>query len=880
VCLALHLGGPRATQLVDDIGELVAPLVAATLCGRTARRAIGARLSWGLLAASCAAQAAGQVVWCYYGVFRGTAMPFPSAGDVGYIAAVPLFVAGLLTVPGVAWRSTSRLRGLLDGAMIAGSMIFVSWALVLGPTFRQHRGSLLSQAISVPYPGSDVLLVSLALIIAVRAGKRQRATLGLLMLGIVGFAVADSSFTYFTALHSYGNGNAFDTGRVAGYLLIAIGAQKARRDAPRQSDEDASDRVSFAAVVTPYGAVGLAGVVTLVRYFEGIPIGVFLSVEGGFLVLALIARQFLTLADNVSLNRRLVVKVERGNEELQAREQRFAALGQHSSDPVIVVSPAGVVLFQSRSVERVLGWSPEATAGHNLREVVHPADYRQWTVLVDQLLPEPKSEATVEWRVRHGDGSWRSLQSVVTNLVYEPSVAGLVLNSRDITAQKALEKKLRYQAFHDPLTGLANRALFAEHLDKAVHRCRRHGGPLEVMLIDLHNFKAINDLHGNVRGDQLLCEVAERLQATQREADVVARVGGDEFAVLLEGPPGWVGPDAAAMRLIESFSTPFGTGTNQVVVQVSVGVAVSGLNGESDKELLRDADLAMNVAREAGAGSYVRFTPALHQRIMDRMRTEIELRQALERGEIVLYYQPVVDLASGEVEGVEALIRWLHPEKGLVPPGMFIDVAESSGLIVTIGEWVLRQACQDLQRWTAAGTARLRMSVNVSPRQLSHPGFEAMVTKVLDDTRADPARVALEITESMLIHDTAGKSDVLARLRALGISIALDDFGTGYSSLSTVREMPIDILKIDKSFIDDIASSAEAACLTQTIIRLADDLGLATIAEGAETIEQVEMLRLLGCKRVQGYYFSRPVPAPELERLLDNGICRPAGAVR
>jgi diguanylate cyclase (GGDEF)-like protein len=448
----------------------------------------------------------------------------------------------------------------------------------------------------------------------------------------------------------------------------------------------------------------------------------------------------------------------------------------------------------------------------------------------------------------------------------------LSLNRRLVGKLERGNEQLRYQAFHDPLTGLANRALFEEHLGKAVHRCRRSGGLLEVIVIDLHNFKAINDLHGNARGDQLLREVGDRLQATLREADVVARVEGDKFAMLLEGPAGWVDPDAAALRLIENFSRPFGDGANQVVIQAAVGVAVSELDAEPDRELLRSARQALNVARQAGPGSYVRFTSVLHQRILDRARIEIELQRALARDEFVLYYQPVVDLASGEIKGVEALIRWVHPEKGLVPPGMFISVAESSGLIVTIGEWVLRQAWQDLHKWAEAGDPKLIMAVNVSARQLSHPGFEAMVTKVLDDSRANPDRITLEITESMLIHDTAGKADVLERLRLLGIRIALDDFGTGYSSLSSIRDMPIDILKIDKSFIDNIASSPEAVCLAQTIIGLANDLGLATIAEGAETLEQVEVLRDLGCKLVQGYYFSKPVPAPELERVLRNGI--------
>jgi diguanylate cyclase (GGDEF)-like protein len=745
LCLATGLGGRGVTELTDDIGELFAPVVAAAFCGLASRRAPAARLSWALLGASCASWAAGEVVWCYYAVVRGVTVPFPSLADAGYLAAVPLFVAGLVTYPGAVRKVSYRLRGLLDAAMITGSLLFVSWALILGPTFRSHQGGVLKQILAVSYPAGDALMVSLALIVAIGGGRRDGVCLGLVMVGIGAFAIADSSFAYFTTLNSYGIGNSFDTGWVAGYFLIALGALKALRVAPAAADGHAYDRPTLASVLTPYGAVGLAAAVALARYAQGRAFGPFLSFEGLALIVTLVARQFLTLADNLSLNRRLVGKVEQGNEQL------------------------------------------------------------------------------------------------------------------------------RYQAFHDPLTGLANRALFEEHLDNAVQRCHGSAGSLEVLFIDLHNFRAVNLLYGNARGDQLLREVGDRLKATLRNADVVARVEGDKFAVLLEGPAGWVGPGAAAERLIESFSRPFGDGANQIVVQAAVGVAVSEVDGEPDKELLRSARQAMNVAREAGAGSYVRFTPVLHQGILDRARIEIELQRALDRDELLLYYQPVVALASGEIKGVEALIRWAHPEKGLVPPGMFIAVAESSGLIVTIGEWVLRQACHDLQELAGSGAPMLRMSVNVSPRQLSHPGFEAMVIKVLDDSGADPNRLTLEITESLLINDTAGKADVLRRLRLLGITIALDDFGTGYSSLSSLRDMPIDVLKIDKSFIDNIATSAEAACLTQTIIHLANDLGLATVAEGAETLEQVEMLRDLGCGLVQGYYFSKPVPAPELELMLQNG---------
>jgi diguanylate cyclase (GGDEF)-like protein/PAS domain S-box-containing protein len=877
--LVLDLGGRRTTDVVDDWGQLVAPLAAAVFCGLAWRRAPKARLSWGLIGASCACWAAGEVVWCYYDLLRRVAVPFPSLADAGYLSALVLFVAGLVSFPGATRRVSSPLRRLLDSALIAGPFLFVSWALIVSPGFRGIQGGSLRQILLVSYPSGDVVVVSLALIVVTGAAKSARAALGLVALGCVACAVADGSFIYLTAEKNFGVGSSFDMGWVAGYFLIGLGALRASRDARCPEVGYTSDRVTLARLLAPYGAVGLAAVVALVRYADGRPFGPFLTFEGFVLIVALVARQFLTLEDNMTLNRRLVAKVERGNEELRAREQRFAALGLHSSDPITVVGPDGVVVFQSPSVERVLGWGPEATAGRNIRDMMHPADHKQWWTLVDRALASPNAEVTAEWRVRHGDGSWRSLQSVVTNLIDEPTVAGLVLNSRDITAQKALEEQLRFQAFHDPLTGLANRALFEENLGRAVQRCRRTGGSLEVISIDLHNFKAINDLHGDARGDQLLREVGDRLQGTFRDAEVVARLGGDEFAVLIEVPGGapgvGAGADAAAERLLDSFSRPFGDGTNQVVLQVIVGVAVSGPDGEPDKELLRNADLAMNVAREDGAGSLVRFTPAVHQRILDRMRIEIDLQRALARDELVLYYQPVVELASGEIKGVEALIRWAHPEKGLVPPGMFIAVAESSGLIVTIGEWVLRQACQDLGKWAGPGAPKLRMSVNVSARQLSHPGFEDMVVRVLGDSGADPDLITLEITESMLIHDTAGKADVLERLRAMGTRIALDDFGTGYSSLSSIREMPIDILKIDKSFIDNIASSPEAVSLTQTIIRLANDLGLTTIAEGAEKLEQVEILRELGCQLVQGYYFSKPVPATELQTGLRRGTWGP-----
>jgi PAS domain S-box-containing protein len=440
--VAFRGGGARAADVFDDLGELVAALVAAAICGLASGRAPSRRLPWGLLAASAASWAAGEVVWCYYDAVRHVAVPFPSLADAGYLSAVPLAIAGLLSFPGVARRGFFRLRQVLDAAMIAGSLLFASWALVLGPTFRSHQSGLLKQVLSVSYPASDVAMVSLAVIVALGAGRRDRACLALVMAGIIGFAVSDSGFAYLTATNGYGIGNVLDTGWVLGYLLIGLGALRALTAPAGHETDGGSERVTLTSALIPYAFVSLAAGVALDRFVDGRAFGLFLPVEGLVLVVALSVRQVLTLVDNVKLNRRLLVRVERGGEELRSREERFVALVQHSSDPVTIVGPDGTILFQSPSVRRVLGWDPEATPGSSLLSLMHPEDRPQWPDLVDRLLPHPITEVTAEWRVRHSDGSWRSLRSIVTNLLDEPSIAGLVLNSRDVTAQVLAEQAL------------------------------------------------------------------------------------------------------------------------------------------------------------------------------------------------------------------------------------------------------------------------------------------------------------------------------------------------------------------------------------------------------------------------------------------------------
>ncbi len=570
----------------------------------------------------------------------------------------------------------------------------------------------------------------------------------------------------------------------------------------------------------------------------------------------------------------LETKVEQGTVELRDREARFSALVQSSSDVVTIVDRDATILFQSPSVARVLGWDSDSVLGTNLLSAIHPTDQPVWRTIVEFLIDDSGSEMVAEWRVRHGDGSWRYLQSNVTNLFHEPSVGGLVLNSRDITDQKNLEEQLRHQAFHDPLTGLANRALFSEHLEQAVRRRGRLGGGLALLFVDLDSFKAVNDLHGHANGDELLKQVAARLRATCRDADAIARLGGDEFAVLFEALALGSDPSSAAERLIGSFAKPFRVQGVDVFVTASIGVALDESATESGEDLLRNADLAMYAAKTKNKGSYEFFSLGMHSLILQRMQLDADLRRALDQNEFEVYYQPIIDSRSGTIGGVEALIRWNHPERGLVMPNDFIGAAESSGVIVQIGDWMLNHACAEFATLTrgVAGGDSIGLSINLSTRQLSDPHLLDTVRRAVASAGLNTERLTLEITETTVMEDTENAVRVLTELRSIGAKIAIDDFGTGYSSLSLLANIPVDTLKIDRVFITDIARRPEPARLVRAILTLASDLGLHTVAEGVEELAQHRLLQELGCDTSQGYYFARPQPAGQLLELLRGGF--------
>jgi len=563
---------------------------------------------------------------------------------------------------------------------------------------------------------------------------------------------------------------------------------------------------------------------------------------------------------------------------IRQSEARFGSLVKNSSDIVTVIEPDTVVRYASPSASRVLGFEPEELEGSRFIDLIHPDDKTRALSFLSSAIDGEGSTSLLEFRLRHSSGSYLFAETLRTSLLHDPNVRGIVLNTRDITERKQFEAELERQAFHDSITNLANRALFRDRVLHAIERQVRDRRPISVLFMDLDDFKTINDSLGHAAGDGLLAEVGERLKGALRTADTAARLGGDEFAILLEDGGDGVQAADVAERIMQMLQAPFLLEGKEVFVRASVGIAVAdgtAGNGEDAAEaLLRNADVAMYMAKERGKGRYQVFEPEMHDTALRRLELKADLQRAVEHGEFVLHYQPVIELETGRINGVEALIRWVHPERGMVQPLEFIPLAEETGLIVPIGRWVLEQATRyavELQERFPMDPP-FHMAVNLSARQLARPEIVDEVRELLEETGLPASTLVLEITESMVMQDMELAIERLKQLKQLGVLLAIDDFGTGYSSLNYVRRFPVDILKVDKSFIDEVNEGGESSALTAAVIELAGILNLTPVAEGIERPDQLERLMELKCDLGQGYLFARPLEPDALGALLEERV--------
>jgi len=558
-------------------------------------------------------------------------------------------------------------------------------------------------------------------------------------------------------------------------------------------------------------------------------------------------------------------------------QDRLAAMVEHSSDVVVLMNEQGRMSYASPGLSGTLGHRTTDWVGRAMIDLVAEEARLEATGHVADVLAAG-ADATVKFETTlvRVDGQRRRMEATIANLLGGDAVDGIVATFRDVTEQRNLERQLSHRAFHDELTGLANRALFLDRMDHALRMARSDDDPVVVLFVDLDDFKSVNDALGHGVGDQLLRTISDRIRVVAGPGDTPARLGGDEFALLLEDQGGVERALDVAESLLSAMSQPAKLSGYDLSVLASVGVAVAA-PGMTTSSLLRDADIAMYEAKRAGKGQIKIFDPAMRLGATTQLEFRHELAVALEQQQFRLVYQPLVSLHTGEVVGAEALLRWAHPDRGEVSPGEFIPVAERAGLIVPIGEWVLHEAMTEAQRWQHRGRrgGQRRISINVSGSQMRSGQLVNQVRDALRESGLDPRVVTLEVTETVLVEQVEDAVEVLEELRSLGVQIAIDDFGTGYCSLSYLQKFPVDVLKIDRQFVNEVDGDHRQSSLARMILQMSAALGVASVGEGIERPTQLQALRQLGCDVGQGYLLSRPLEADVTRERF--GVAEPTG---
>lgn len=847
--LASDLADPA--YLVASAGAVAIAWVA-TGWLRGSDRAIGA-----LIAAALTASYTGELISRYLGWQRG-GEPEASVADLAWGSCYVLLGAALLLLLRRGGpRHRRDIDGLIDVAAITVAGLLVAWELAVSAALRDASVPMSTRLLWGMYPVFDLAI----LVLAVRLFLRDRTVASLLIAGgvLLGFS-ADVAYAAIADASSYSAllDGAWLWSGIAIALAVVAGPRRALQAGRRRHPsihETGIGRilVAFLPLLVP-AALELHW---LMRDRDTNSIMIALG------AIALVLLAFIRVAR--------LARYARWARQALASQQRYAsALAANSSDAVAVVDADLKLVKNFPRLAALIGRPGADLSGMDLLSLVLPADREEIRAAMQRCLASPDQVFYVEMRIAGSGERPTWLAARVVNLLADPDVRGVVVNLHDISDRKRAEAGLTYQAFHDALTGLPNRALFRDRLDHVLDRASGDGTTPAVLFLDLDGFKAVNDGLGHDAGDALLREVAARLRTAAQRGDTVGRLGGDEFAILIEqgDDPRRAATETAA-RALQALREPIHLDRQYVAISASIGIAI-GDHASSSSDLLRNADVAMYRAKSTGKNRWVVYRPGMRSGARERLEWETGLRMALKRGDLRLYYQPVVELASERVVGLETLLRWQHPQHGLVEPDRFIPLAEETGMIVPIGRWVLEEATRAAAGWahhTADGEP-LTIAVNLSARQLEHTDLVDDVTRALAAAGLPAERLILEITETALVSDPVAAADQLQRLRRSGVRLAIDDFGTGYSSLNYLRHFPIDILKIDRSFIQSIPAHGEFPPIVGGLLDLGRSLHFQTLAEGVELEYQRDRLAARQCDLAQGFLFARPMPPAEAAHFL------------
>ena len=824
-----------------DVAYCLTEFLAVAICllrGLTQREE---RRAWILLALGMSFFAIGDVYWKFV-LADNAHIPVPSPADAGYLLFYPFAYGALVLL--VRARGDRFTPGLwLEGGIGSFAVAGIGAALLQQRIQDSTGGSPLEVTANITYPLADILLFSLVVGVLILAGLRQGRTWLVTAVGFAVFAVTDSIYGYQTAADTYVQGTILDLGWPLAFGLFAFAAWF-------KSERVRTSRLEgWQSAVLP-GIFGLSSLAILIyASFERIfAVAVILAAVS---LIAVLARMGLLVAQRL-----------RTVGELGASEERYRALVRSVPDTLIT-------LFD-RDLKLVFfdGAGLDADMRKALARGQRGAD-----------IAEPEQRAELDTRLRDGlaglyvthEISFPSTTGRVWSLEIGPycpdgvNVDGVFCVARNVTGRREAERQLAHQALHDSLTGLANRVLFMDRLDQALARLQRHASPLALLFVDLDHFKVVNDSLGHAAGDDVLVQAAERLRRTLRPTDTIARFGGDEFVILCEDAAGRAEAEEIAGRISVALARPFKISGQEVVLTASTGIVIANDTHTDSGALLRDADTAMYRAKERGRANSQVFDNSMRMRAVQRLELETALRQAIDSNELRVLYQPQVRLSDARVVACEALVRWAHPERGLIDPAAFIPIAEESGLIIPLGQWVLDHVVADMAR---SGIS-LPVSVNVSPRQLADPDFVDNVRDTVAAAGIDAGELCLEVTESALFSDPDTALLRLSALRAIGVRLAIDDFGIGFSSLWHLRQVPeVDLLKIDRAFISEIGHNRKDSAIVGAVIVMAGSLGMDIVAEGIETQDQAEELRAMGADFGQGWFFGRPRELHDLGQLV------------
>jgi diguanylate cyclase (GGDEF)-like protein/PAS domain S-box-containing protein len=823
------------------------------------------RFAWGCVAVGVTCSAIGDTIYYVTGLFNGELANVSIADGFWLAVYVALAVGVSVLIVGGHGVRRFDVDGLLDiGSFAVVAMIIVTQFAVVRDLVADTSYSISTRMIWTAYPVLDAALVGVLLQAVISRRLRGRSGV-FLSCGALLWLTSD-----FVSLLLGGSETLtrwLDLGWMAGAVALGISSLPARRPMSAHDETLVIANVTNGRIfitLLPLLVPGLIEISELSKGRDPDPIPLFAATVS--LVLLAYVR-----------SSRLVKARNRQEADLVHSTRFYAALAENSSDAVIVVDQEGRIMNEAPNLAEMLGRPGQATTGMDAIGALRTSDQEGARTVFARWLSTTGVVADAEVQATHIDGTERWFGLRAANLSNDPVVGGIVINLRDITDRKRAEQALSHNAFHDSLTGLANRALFHDRLEHALDRTARTGLGVAVVYLDLDGFKLVNDSMGHEAGDQILRELATRVVSAVRTLDTVSRIGGDEFAIMIEESTR-VHDEAetVAERVLQSLTTPFMLGAQPIVLSASIGIAIGDVSCTASS-MMRDADVAMYKAKTTGKSKWALYEPAMRTAALTRLELESDLHQAVDERQLRLVYQPIIELRSDKIVGFEALLRWDHPTRGLIEPDAFIPIAESSGTIVGIGRWVLEEACRAAARWRHMfPTTRLTMAVNLSARQLAAPDIVGDVANALVRAGFAATSLVLEMTESALVQDPETATTRLHALRALGVRVAIDDFGTGYSSLSYLRQFPIDILKIDKSFTNTITGRAINPPIVHGLLELAKTLNMTTIAEGIELEVQRDSLRDQQCEYGQGYLFSRPLDLSAATNLIAEWHSMPA----